>query len=62
VDSGLALFSQPHLGGDSAMHLPEPLLECHAVLLLLAGTSLPRRRALPGTPKAALANASNCRF
>jgi hypothetical protein len=56
------LFSQPHLWGDSAMHLPAPLLERHAVLLLLAGTSLQRRRALPGTPTAALANASNCRF
>ena len=41
------------------MHLPAPLLERHAVLLLLAGTSLPRRRALPGTPTAALANAYN---
>ena len=62
VDSVLALFSQPHLWGDSAMHLPAPLLMRHAVLLLLAGTSLPRRRALPGAPTAALAHASNCRF
>jgi hypothetical protein len=44
------------------MHLPAPLLMRHAVLRLLAGTSLPRRCTLPGAPTAALANASNCRF
>jgi len=31
-------------------------------LLVLAGMSLLRPRALPGTPITALANASNCRF
>jgi hypothetical protein len=62
MDSNLALFSQRHPEGDGAMHLPAPLLERHAVSLFLAGTSLPRRRALPGTQKAALANAFNFRF
>jgi hypothetical protein len=34
----------------------------HAALLVLAGMSLPRPHALPGTPITALASAFNCRF
>jgi len=44
------------------MHLPAPLSTRHAALLRLAGSSPLRCRALPGTPIAAPASASNCRF
>ncbi|MDO5691552.1 MAG: hypothetical protein Q4G70_03600 [Pseudomonadota bacterium] len=37
-------------------------LAAQAALLVLAGTSLPRPRALPGTPITARSGASNCRF
>ncbi|MDO5693719.1 MAG: hypothetical protein Q4G70_14795 [Pseudomonadota bacterium] len=39
-----------------------PRWACHAALLVLAGTSLPRPRVLPGTPITARSGASNCRF
>ncbi|MDF1485336.1 hypothetical protein PY257_09120 [Ramlibacter sp. H39-3-26] len=55
-------FDRVHLVGESAMHLPAPRSARHAALLLLAGSSPPRRRALPGTPITAPAGASNCRF
>ncbi|MDR1967401.1 MAG: hypothetical protein LBQ32_01735 [Burkholderiaceae bacterium] len=50
-------FDDVHLLGDSATHSPH-----HAALLILAGMSLPRPHALPGTPITALASASNYRF
>jgi len=44
------------------MRPPAPRSARHAALLVLAGSSPPRPRALPGTPITALAGASNCRF
>jgi hypothetical protein len=55
-------FDEVHLLGDIAMHPPVPRSPRHTALLLLAGMSPPRRRVLSGTPIAALAGASNCRF
>ena len=55
-------FRKAHLRGDSATHSPAPRSPRHAALLLLAGSSPLRRRALPDTPITALASASNCRF
>jgi len=55
-------FDGVHLLGDIAMHPPVPRSPRHAALLVLAGTSLRRPRALPGTPIAALTGASNCNF
>jgi len=55
-------FDSVHLLGDSATHSPAPRLARHAALLVLAGMSLLRPRALPGTPITALASAFNCRF
>ncbi|MDF1486343.1 hypothetical protein PY257_14350 [Ramlibacter sp. H39-3-26] len=37
-------FDGVHLVGESAMHLPAPRSARHAALLLLAGSSPPRRR------------------
>jgi hypothetical protein len=50
------------LAGESAMHSPVPCSPHHAALLLLAHSSAPRRRALPGTPITAPANAFNYRI
>jgi hypothetical protein len=55
-------LDHPRLLGESATHLPAPRSARHAALLVLAGMSLLRPRALPGTPITALASASNCRF
>jgi|GEM_PF-1480837 len=55
-------FDRVHLLGGSATHSPVPRLPRHAALLVFAGMSLPRPRALPGTPITALASASNCGF
>jgi len=55
-------FGYPHLLGEIATHSPAPRLPRHAALLVLAGMSLPRPRALPGTPITALASAFNYRF
>ncbi|MDF1484537.1 hypothetical protein PY257_04965 [Ramlibacter sp. H39-3-26] len=62
MQSSVAGSDGVHLVGESAMHLPAPRSARHAALLLLAGSSPPRRRALPGTPITAPAGASNCRF
>ena len=55
-----------HLLGESATHPIEPrcgtLAGLQAVLLLLAGMSPQRRRALPAHCIAAHSGASNCRF
>jgi hypothetical protein len=55
-------FDQSHHLGESAMHPPAPRSTRHAALLVLAGSSPLRPRALPGTPITALAGASNYRF
>ncbi|MDO5693306.1 MAG: hypothetical protein Q4G70_12680 [Pseudomonadota bacterium] len=56
-------FDHIHLLGARAMHLIAPRwLAAQAALLVLAGTSLPRPRVLPGTPITARSGASNCRF
>jgi hypothetical protein len=55
-------FNKAHCSGDAAMHPPAPCSPRHTALLLLAGMSPPRRRALSGTPITALAGAFNYRF
>ncbi|MDO5692628.1 MAG: hypothetical protein Q4G70_09135 [Pseudomonadota bacterium] len=56
-------FDHVHLLGERAMHPIAPRwLAAQAALLVLAGTSLPRPRALPDTPITARSGASNCRF
>ncbi|NCN71994.1 MAG: hypothetical protein GW907_12810 [Betaproteobacteria bacterium] len=50
---------QLHLMGDGATHPIEQLATRLGALLLLAGSSLPRRRAYPDTPPAAHSGASN---
>jgi len=51
-----------HLMGKSATHPSEPPWGTLAALLLLAGTSQPRRCALPAHPKTAHSGASNYGF
>jgi len=55
-------FDNVPILGDSATRSPAPRLARHAALLVLAGISLPRPRALPDTPITALASAFNYRF
>ncbi|MDO5691709.1 MAG: hypothetical protein Q4G70_04400 [Pseudomonadota bacterium] len=55
-------FDHIHLLSERAMHLIAPRWPCHAALLVLAGTSLPRPRVLPDTPITARSGASNYRF
>ncbi|MDR2155485.1 MAG: hypothetical protein LBE78_10760 [Burkholderiaceae bacterium] len=55
-------FACSHHLGEGATHSPAPRSPCHAALLVLAGSSLRRPRALPGTPITALASAVNYRF
>ena len=62
MDIGFRCFDIVHLLGESATHSPVPRSACHAALLLLAGSSPLRRRALPDTPITALASAFNCRI
>jgi hypothetical protein len=57
MDIDIRSFDGAHLLGDSATRSPR-----HAALLVLAGMSLPRPHALPGTPITALTSAVNCRF
>jgi len=58
----LCNFDNAHLLGNRATHSPAPRSPRHAALLVLAGISPLRPRALPGTPITALASAFNCRF
>ena len=51
-----------HLMRDGATRPIEPPWGTLAALLLLAGTSQPRRRALPAHPMTAHSGASNCGF
>jgi hypothetical protein len=62
MDIDIRSFDGVHLLGDSATRSPAPRSPRHAALLVLAGMSLPRPHALPGTPITALASASNYRF
>jgi hypothetical protein len=62
MDIDLWNFAEAHYWGESATHSPAPRSARHAALLGLAGGSLPRPRALPGTPITTLASAFNCRF
>jgi hypothetical protein len=62
MDIDILRFDRLHLLGDSATHSPAPRSARHAALLVLAGMSLPRPHALPGTPITALASAYYCRF
>jgi hypothetical protein len=55
-------FDHVRMTGDSAMHPRAPRLTRQAALLRLAGTSLLRCLALPGTPTTAHPGASSCRF
>ena len=58
----LSGFACLHLLGDSAAHPIAPRYGTLAALLLLAGMSPQRRRALPVPRITAHSGASNCRF
>ena len=58
----IGCFGYPHFLGEGATHSPAPRLPRHAALLVLAGISPQRPRALPGTTITALASAFNYRF
>jgi hypothetical protein len=62
MDIDICSFDGVRLLGDNATHSPAPRSPRHAALLVLAGMSLPRPRALPGTPITALASAYYYRF
>jgi hypothetical protein len=62
VDINAFGFAYAHLLGESARYWPAPRSASHAALLVLAGMSLLRPRALPGTPITALASAYYCLF
>jgi len=62
MDIELCGFAYVHLLGNNATHSPAPRSPRHAALLVLAGMSPLRPRALPGTPITALARASNHGF
>ena len=55
-------YEQHRLAGDSATRPIEPRCDALAALLLLAGMSPQRRRALPGRRSAARSGAFNYRF
>jgi hypothetical protein len=62
VDIDVCGFAYVHLLGDRARYWPTPRSTRHAALLVLAGMSLLRPHALPGTPITALASACYCGF
>jgi len=62
MNSGFRTHDHLHHSGDSATHPIEPRWRTLAALLLLAGMSPQRRRALPAHPIAAHSGASNCGF
>ena len=66
MNAEICTHDNPNLLGESATHPIEPsygtLAGLQAVLLLLAGMSPQRRRALPAHRIAARSGASNCRI
>ncbi len=62
MDIDLCTHDSDHLMGDNATHPIEPRCGTLAALLLLAGMSLRRRRALPAHRITAHSGASNYRF
>ena len=62
MHSDFLCFVDVHLWGDTATHSPAARSPRHAALLVLAGSSLRRPRALPGTPITLLASVFNCRI
>jgi len=55
-------FDERHHSGEVATHPIRPPSGALAALLLLAGASLPRRRALPARPMPTCSGASNYGF
>ncbi len=62
MDSNFSAFDAPHQLGDNATHPIAPPWRTLAALLLLAGTSLLRRRALPAHAMTAHSGAFNRGF
>ena len=62
MDADLFIHADILRSGGDATHPIEPPWRALAALLLLAGMSPQRRRALPAHPKAAHSGASNCSF
>jgi hypothetical protein len=62
MNTRVCAHEQIHLLGDSATHPIEPRCDTLAALLLLAGMSPQRRRALPARRIAAHSGAFNCGF
>ena len=62
MNSSFHAHEQGHLKGDNATHPIELRWRTLAALLLLAGMSPQRRRALPARPIAAHSGTSNCGF
>jgi len=62
MNTALSGFDDRHLFGEVATHPIRPSSAALAALLLLAGASLPRRRALPARPMTACSGASNYGF
>jgi hypothetical protein len=62
MNSRIDIHETLHLTGDSATHPIEPRCAALAALLLLAGMSPQRRRALPAPRSVAHSGASNCGF
>jgi hypothetical protein len=62
MNTEISTHDDPHRFGESATHPIEPRCGALAALLLLAGMSPPRRRALPAHRIAAHSGASNCGF
>jgi len=62
MNTDFLCFDNPHRLGEIATHPIRPPSGALAALLLLAGISLPRRRALPPHPMTARSGASNYSF
>jgi len=62
MNTGFRNHEGDHQTGQSATHPSELRCAALAALLLLAGTSPQRRRALPARRSAARSGAFNCRF
>jgi len=62
VDIDYGSHEYAYLSGENATHPIEPPWGVLAALLLLAGSSPPRRRAFPAHPMTAHSGVSNYRF